>query len=179
MHFDLKFCIFAEVIYSIIIFTMRQQELVKLYFSRNEDTSSWEFCFNDGCPLAKECIHQLSVPFIEHDVTHGRAIFPHAYRKGSCQHFLQFRLTKIAWGFTHILSELRKKDEVNFRSSMISYFGSSTSFYRYKLGQVPISTCQQQYVLDYLKNMGYDNLAFDRYTEELEYLDLRSSQKKT
>lgn len=150
---------------------MTQEDLVRFFFAKDGNPTDWEYCFNGQCPLAKECIHQLSVAFKDSDLTHGNAIFPDAYRNGTCKHFQQFHLVKTAWGFVNILQELKKKDEGNFRENMTLYFGSSTSFYRYKLGQIPIKTEQQRYVLDYLKNLGYDHLQFDRYTEEIEFLE--------
>ena len=52
---------------------------------------------------------------------------------------------------------------------MTSYFGSSTSYYRYKLGQVGLVPVQQQYILQWCKGHGYTNMRFDRYTEEVNY----------
>lgn len=150
---------------------MTQEDLVRFFFAKDGKPTYWEYCFNEQCPLAKECIHQLSAAFKDSELTHGSAIFPDAYRDGTCKHFLQFHLVKTAWGFVNILQELKKRDEASFRVRMISYFGSSTSFYRYKLGQIPLKTEQQQYVLGYLKSLGYDHLQFDRYTEEIEYME--------
>ena len=74
-----------------------------------------------------------------------------------------------AYGFEKILDELKRKDEGSFRVHMTSYFGSSTSYYRYKLGQTGLVPEQQQYILQWCKGRGYTNMRFDRYTEEVNY----------
>ena len=76
----------------------------------------------------------------------------------------------MAYGFTKLLDELKRKDEGSFRIHMASYFGSRTSFYRYKLGQTGLVPEQQQYILEWCKRHGYTNMKFDRYTEEVNYL---------
>lgn len=76
---------------------------------------------------------------------------------------------KMAYGFEKILDELKRKDEGSFRIHMTSYFGSSTSYYRYKLGQTGLVPEQQQYILQWCKGRGYTNMRFDRYTEEVNY----------
>lgn len=76
---------------------------------------------------------------------------------------------KMAYGFEKILDELKRKDEGSFRVHMTSYFGSNTSYYRYKLGQTGLVPEQQQYILQWCKGRGYTNMRFDRYTEEVNY----------
>ncbi len=92
-----------------------------------------------------------------------------SWKYGKCEHFMQIHLVKMAYGLEKMLDELRKKDVKVFKSSMISYFGSRTSYYRYKLGQTRIIPEQQQYILQWCKDQGYENMVFDRYTEELDY----------
>ena len=76
---------------------------------------------------------------------------------------------KMAYGFENILDELKHKDGGSFRDYMTSYFGSNTSYYRYKLGQTGLFPEQQQYVQNWCKARGYTNLKFDKYTEEVNY----------
>lgn len=147
---------------------MTQENLVRLYFGKSRRTADWEYCFNEGCPMSKECAHRLAVAFKGADETSGGAIFPDALRNGECSHFLQLQLVRTAWGFRAILPELKKKDELEFRSLLTCYFGSSTSYYRYKLGQTPITPPQQRYILGFLRERGYADLDFDRYTEEVD-----------
>lgn len=146
---------------------MTQEELVRLFFAKGETPSGWEFCFNTQCPLAAKCAHQLSVVYKDSEKTRGYAIYPDAYRNGKCEHFMQLQMVKTAWGFEKILNELKRKDEGSFRVHMTSYFGSGTSYYRYKLGQLPLMPEHQQYVLDFLQGHGYSDLKFDKYTEEV------------
>jgi len=121
------------------------------------------------CPLAQECAHYLSVTYKKPEQTKGYAIYPDAYHDNKCEHFLQLQMMKMAYGFTNILEELKRKDEATFRIHMTSYFGSKTSYYRYKLGQTGLVPEQQQYVLKWCQQHGYTNMRFDRYAEEVNY----------
>lgn len=148
---------------------MTQADLVRLLFAKGDEGFSWKYCFNEQCPLANECARQLSVVYKNADKTDGYAVFPDAYKNGKCEHFMQIHLVKMAYGLEKMLDELKKKDVKVFKSSMISYFGSRTSYYRYKLGQTRIIPEQQQNILQWCKDQGYENMVFDRYTEELDY----------
>ena len=148
---------------------MTQADLVRLYFAKGVVYNSWSYCFNEQCPLAQECAHYLSVTYKNPEQTNGYAIYPDAYHDKKCEHFLQLRLMKMAYGFEKILDELKRKDEGSFRVHMTSYFGSSTSYYRYKLGQTGLVPEQQQYILQWCKGRGYTNMRFNRYTEEVNY----------
>ena len=204
---------------------MTQADLVRLYFNKESAYNSWDYCFNQQCPLAQECAHYLSVTYKKPEQTKGYAIYPDAYHDNKCEHFLQLQMMKMAYGFMNILEELKRKDEASFRVHMTSYFGSKTSYYRYKLGQtglVPehflqlqmmkmaygfmnileelkrkdeasfrvhmtsyfgsktsyyryklgqtgLVPEQQQYVLKWCQQHGYTNMRFDRYVEEVNY----------
>ena len=146
---------------------MTQADLVRLYFNKESAYNSWDYCFNQQCPLAQECAHYLSVTYKKPEQTKGYAIYPDAYHDNKCEHFLQLQMMKMAYGFTDILEELKRKDEATFRVHMTSYFGSKTSYYRYKLGQTGLVPEQQQYVLKWCQQHGYTNMRFDRYAEEV------------
>ncbi len=146
---------------------MTQADLVRLFFANGERPTYWQYCFNEQCPLAQECAHQLSVAYKDPEQTDGYSVFPDAYRDGKCKHFLQLHIVKMAYGMEGILDELKRKDSGSFRVRMTSYFGSNTSYYRYKLGQVALVPAQQEYILQWCKNNGYPNMKFDRYTEEI------------
>lgn len=148
---------------------MTQADLVRIYFSKGDAYNSWTYCFNQQCPLAQECAHYLSVTYKRPEQTSGYAIYPDAYHDNKCEHFLQLHMMKMAYGFEHLLDELKRKDEGNFRLRMTSFFGSSTTYYRYKLGQIALFPLQQQYILQWCKGHGYTNMRFDRYTEEVNY----------
>lgn len=146
---------------------MTQADLVRLYFANGETRTYWQYCFNEQCPHAQECAHQLSVAYKDPELTDGRSIFPDALKDGKCKYFLQLHIVKMAYGMEHILDDLKRKDLRDFRIRMTSYFGSNTSYYRYKLGQTALLPEQQQYILMWCKEHGYDNLKFDKYTEEV------------
>lgn len=148
---------------------MTQADLVRLYLAKGDVYNSWSYCFNQQCPLAQECAHYLSVTYKNPEQTKGYAIYPDAYHDNKCEHFLQLQMIKMAYGFTNILEELKRKDEATFRIHMTSYFGSKTSYYRYKLGQTELVPEQQQYVLKWCQQHGYTNMRFDRYAEEVNY----------
>lgn len=114
---------------------MTQADLVRLYFANGESHSTWTYCFNQQCPLAQQCARYLSVTYKDPEHTIGYAVFPDAYHDDKCEHFLQLQLMKMAYGFEKLLDELKRKDGGSFRTHMTSYFGSNTSYYRYKLGQ--------------------------------------------
>ena len=54
--------------------------------------------------------------------TKGYAIYPDAHHDNKCEHFLQLQMMKMAYGFTNILEELKRKDEP-LSEYMTSYFG--------------------------------------------------------
>ena len=55
---------------------MTQADLVRLYFNKESAYNSWDYCFNQQCPLAQECAHYLSVTYKKPEQTKGYAIYP-------------------------------------------------------------------------------------------------------
>ena len=52
---------------------MTQADLVRLYFNKESAYNSWDYCFNQQCPLAQECAHYLSVTYKKPEQTKGYA----------------------------------------------------------------------------------------------------------
>lgn len=73
---------------------MTQADLVRLYFNKESAYNSWDYCFNQQCPLAQECAHYLSVTYKKPEQTKGYAIYPDAYHDNKCEHFLQLQMKK-------------------------------------------------------------------------------------
>lgn len=130
----------------------------------------WQLCFCNGCPRHGECLHFVTGQHVPDDRTWGPAIYPTAYRNGSCQHFKAIRTIRAAYGFDTLFREVKHKDISTLRDLMKDYLGGHGTYYRYKRGERLLTPEQQQWVLDLFARYGYKvGLGFDHYVDVVDF----------
>lgn len=126
--------------------------------------ASWTYCFLDGCPLAAKCIRHLSGTVVPDDVIVGSAVFPTVLRQEQCRFYKLVRIIKAACGFNILFSEVKQKDVTTLHRRLNAYFGSQTSYSRYKRGLKLLTPEQQKWIIDLFASYGYtDVVRFDSF----------------
>lgn len=146
---------------------MTQEELVRRAFEGQKAPYGWRYCFNEQCPLHADCATYLSSKYLREDEDAGSAVFPNAYRDGSCRHFKKARLIRTAWGFTHLFDNVRKKDVEMLKQEVIGIIGSKSYYYQYRRGEHGLTPEGQKQITKLFKRYGYDEVEFDQYKEEV------------
>ena len=70
---------------------MTQADLVRLYFNKESAYNSWDYCFNQQCPLAQECAHYLSVTYKKPEQTKATPSIPMPTMTTSANIFCSYR----------------------------------------------------------------------------------------
>ena len=75
----------------------------------------------------------------------------------------------MAWGFDSMFEDVKQKDAPKLRERMRNFLGSKGQYYRYKLGQLKLVPEQQRCIKIIFADMGYTDVEFDNFTEELDF----------
>lgn len=130
----------------------------------------WQLCFCEGCPRHGECLRFLAGQYAPENLTWGPAIYPAAYKNGTCSHFKAVRFIKAAYGFKSLFREVKQKDYTPLRDRIKDYLGGHGTYYRYNRGERLLTPEQQQWILDLFNKYGYtENLAFEHYREVIDF----------
>lgn len=129
------------------------------------------YCFNDKCSAASTCFRRIAAKFKKKDKKVGNAIFPDALQDGKCDFFIRPRITKAAWGFTHLYDEVTHKDVACVKSRVMSMLGGKTSYYRYHRGEKLVTIELQEEIAQLFESKGYGKPTFDHYKETVDFTD--------
>lgn len=130
----------------------------------------WQLCFCEGCPQHEECLRFLAGQHVPDTMAWGPAIYPSAYRNGSCKYFKEIRMIKAAYGFDTLFKEVKQKHHSVLRNQIKRYLGGHGTYYRYHSGKRLLTPEQQQWILDLFNEYGYtDGLAFDAYRDVIDF----------
>lgn len=128
--------------------------------------SDYLYCFNVGCPRAKDCIRHFAAEHIDASVKVGSAVFPTALLgDGGCDRFKQKRIIKAAWGFAPLFADVKERDGSTLRSRLKSFLGGNGTYYRFNRGERLLTPEQQEWILSLFRQYGYDHLHFEGYQE--------------
>lgn len=131
---------------------------------------SWRFCFCEGCPQHGDCLRFQTGLLVPDSMTCGSAIFPSAFRNGSCRHFKQIRIIHAAYGFSPLFREVKQKDFTMLRTQMKKYLGGHGTYYRYNRGERLLTPEQQEWILQLFARHGYtENMGFEHYRDVLDF----------
>ena len=121
----------------------------------------WAMCYVEACPRKDECLRYqvyLSLP----GRMVNKCVMPGVLRQPSCPHFRPIRKMRAAIGFTNIFNEVKAKDIAEMRKELAAFLGSTTTFYRYRKGEILLNPRQQQWIRDMFRRYGYtEEVVFD------------------
>ena len=98
----------------------------------------------------------------------GLSVFPDALHDGECDYYVRLRMARMAWGFDGLFADVKLKDAPTLRQQMRRILGSKGQYYRYKLGQLKLLPEQQEQVRQLFAAMGYADVSFDHFVDELD-----------
>ena len=101
------------------------------------------------------------------------SVLPHLLRSdGDCPMFRDASPIKVAYGFSTLFSNVRKKDIPFIREKLMEFLGSQSAYYRYNNGKLLLTPVQQERIYAIFSEYGYqDNLHFDDYSETYDFTD--------
>ena len=142
----------------------------KQLFSFDKVPQDWALCFLTDCPLHEHCQRWLAWSYAPKSVTVHPCITPYALSGDKCHYYVEPTAIRMAYGFTRLFKNVRRSDYPVLRGSMISYFGSEISFYRYRRGERILSPEQQSWIKHLFAKYGYaDEVEFDGYVDQYSF----------
>ena len=131
----------------------------------------FQVCFNNDCKLRETCMHYQAGLLQPADKLSGHAVFPQAWKSGTCKCYLEKKIIKKAWGFSRIYRNVPQKEKAEARMYVKSYFSSGNGpYYRYHHGENLLSPKQQEDIMKILADYGpTEDLAFDHYVTDFDF----------
>ena len=128
-------------------------------------------CFQTDCPQHDACARYLAGTLVREDQLHGPAVYPTARQGDTCAMYRPVRVIRVAYGFSTLFRNVRRRDDVPLRRRIMGYLGSSSTYYRYHSGEKWLTPEQQEWVLAQFRRFGYegDDLRFDHYREVYDF----------
>ena len=101
----------------------------------------------------------------------GHAVFPQAWKSGTCKCYLEKKIVRKAWGFSRIYRNVPHYQKAEARMYVKSYFSSGNGpYYRYYHGENLLSPKQQEDIMKILADYGpTEDLAFDHYVTDFDF----------
>ena len=131
----------------------------------------FQVCFNNDCKLRETCMHYQAGLLQPADKLSGHAVFPQAWKSGTCKCYLEKKIVRKAWGFSRIYRNVPQKEKAEARMYVKSYFSSGNGpYYRYHHGENLLSPKQQEDIMKILADYGpTEDLAFDHYVADFDF----------
>ena len=131
----------------------------------------FKVCFNSDCKLRETCMHYQAGLLQPADKLSGHAVFPQAWKSGTCKCYLEKKIVRKAWGFSRIYRNVPHNQKAEARMYVKSYFSSGNGpYYRYHHGENLLSPKQQEDIMKILADYGpTEDLAFDHYVTDFDF----------
>lgn len=128
-------------------------------------------CFNSDCKLCDTCMHYQAGLLQPEGKLSGHAVFPQAWKSGTCKNYLEKKIVRKAWGFNHIYKNVPHYRKAEARMYVKNYFSSGNGpYYRYHHGENLLSPKQQEDIMKILAGYGStEDLAFDHYVTDFDF----------
>ena len=124
----------------------------------------WALCPNEKCPLASQCLRHQAYVNAPDQFTRYVCLLPTTWRGSECRYYQDMQPVTLARGFKLVFGAIKDRHlRSSARNTLLSYFGSNGTYYRYYNGERVLSPKQQQYIKDLLA--GYNRS--DVYTPDL------------
>lgn len=134
-------------------------------------SSNYELCFNESCELHHKCMHYQAYLHKPENRCGGPAVYPSAWKDGTCRSFREDKPVQMAWGFSRIYDNVPHHLTTEARRCVMNYFSSGCGpYYRYHHGEQLLSPRQQEDIMNILARYGStDGLAFDHYVTAYDF----------
>ena len=131
----------------------------------------YSVCFNGDCALCETCLHYLAGRLQPENRCSGNAIYPMAWKSGTCKSYREKRLVKKAWGFSHLYNNVPYRERAEARQCVRCYFSSGNGpYYRYHHGENMLTPKQQADIMQILAKFGpTEGLTFDHYVTDFDF----------
>lgn len=131
----------------------------------------YSVCFNGDCSLRETCLHYLAGRLLPENRCSGNAIYPMAWKSGTCKSYREKRLVKKAWGFSKLYNNVPYRERAEARQCVRCYFSSGNGpYYRYHHGENMLTPKQQADIMQILAKFGpTEGLAFDHYVTDFDF----------
>ena len=133
--------------------------------------AGYALCFNHDCPLCDQCMHYYMGRLAPDSMTSGNAIYPAAWKDGTCRHFAKTVKVPFAWGFDGLYKNLSGYKVSMARKALREHLGRGASaYYRIHNGEKLLAPAQQQDILDFMAKFGStEGLHFDNYVDQYDF----------
>jgi hypothetical protein len=125
----------------------------------------YALCFNQECALKEQCMrYQLGLQATAHR-TQGAAVYPSAWKDGTCSSFSTNGEVEMAWGFDGLYKLLSPDMATVARRSLRKHLSAGAStYYRFHHGERLLSPAKQQEIIDFVSQFGpVGEKPFDHY----------------
>ena len=131
----------------------------------------YSVCFNGDCALRETCMHYLAGQLQPANRYSGNAVYPTAWKSGTCQSYREKKLVKKAWGFSKLYKNVPYYQRAEARQCVRSYFSSGNGpYYRYHHGENMLSPTQQADILAIIaKFCPVDDIKFDHSVTDWDF----------
>ena len=128
-------------------------------------------CFNSDCELHDKCMHYYMGQLIPPSRTSGGAIYPSAWKNGTCSRFSKIEKVEFAWGFNGLFKGLTRYEASEARRALRDYLGRGVSaYYRIHNGEKMLSPERQKEILDFISRYNKtEGLKFDNYVSGYDF----------
>jgi len=121
-------------------------------------------CFNSDCPRHGECLRWIVGQQASDNLRVATTVLPSVLKLSRCTYYRKAETLRMAWGFSKLFEDVKRKDAKPLRDAMVEYLGGNGTYSRYRLGRRMLSPQQQDYILDLFRRRGYtEGLEFDNY----------------
>ena len=144
-------------------------EEMKLTFE--DAPHGYALCFNHNCKLHEVCMHYYMGTMAPADKTSGAAIYPMAWKDGTCRHFAKTEKVDFAWGFNGLYKHLSGQAQTQARMALRARMGHGASaYYRVHNGEKLLSPARQQEIIELVSEYGQvDERPFDHYVTQYNF----------
>ena len=130
------------------------------------------YCFADECPRSQECLRYAAGWSLPLKPATGYSVYPQSYlSKPLCPYFYKLRTVSLAWGLEPLFKDVKLRDAAPLRRRIAAFLGSQSTYYRYNRGERTLTPEQQETILNYFAELGYDTseLRFGHYKEGIDF----------
>ena len=121
-------------------------------------------CFNSDCPRHEECLRWIVGQQASDNLRVATTVLPSVLKLSRCTYYRKAETLRMAWGFSKLFEDVKRKDAKPLRDAMVDYLGGNGTYSRYRLGRRMLSPQQQDYILNLFRRRGYtEGLEFDNY----------------
>lgn len=126
--------------------------------------AGYVMCFNNSCQQCEKCLRWIVSQQVGDAFRVGTTVLPSVLKLNSCPYYRKGEIQLMAWGFTKLFAEVKRKDAKPLRDAMVEYLGGNGTYSRYRLGRRMLSPRQQAHILTLFRRKGYvEGLEFDNY----------------